>query len=199
MVCLPHHASRRAQKYNIGRDVGAVGGAIERIAVDANGETVQCDRHAKDAIVAPNETHVVLVQPQVIVAPQDQRGRRSGRAGTEKNLETHAWNRAGAFAQASGLEAAASSVKSLAALVVGPSAAGIDVIQYRLAHDHLAARAAQHGSTPAARFLAGRLAHADLERVAIVQVFAVHRSVFPFPDFIAAERITGETTEAHSG
>lgn len=199
MLGLSQHAPRRAQKDYVGRAAGAVGGAIEGLVLDANGQAAEDNRCAIEAVVAPNQANVVLVQSQVVLPPQHQRGCRSGRAGAHAGLEEHAGDRAGLFAELSRLAAAASAVKSLAANVIVPSAAGIDVVQDLFAHRYLAAPAAEHGSAPAGRFLAGCLAHGDLELVGVVDVFTVRCSVLSLGDFVAAERFFGETRETHGG
>mmetsp|Transcript_4337 Transcript_4337/g.12458 ORF Transcript_4337/g.12458 Transcript_4337/m.12458 type:complete len:277 (+) Transcript_4337:971-1801(+) len=197
VVGLSQHASRRAHKDHVRRAAGAVVGTVEGVAVDADPQTAQNHRCAKDAIVAPDQPDVVLVESQVVLVPQHQGSRRRGRAGAETNLQSQTGHRAGALAELSGLEAAAAAVKSLAALVVVPPAAGVDVVEDLFAHDHLAAAAAQHRSAPATGFLAGRLAHGDLECVAVVEVGAVRRSVFALADLVAAEWFARKTKETH--
>lgn len=186
-MCLGHHASHGATKDRIGRTSGTRGGTIEGLALDANRQTAQNDGGAKEAIVASNQSDVVLVQAQAVLFSQDQGCGRRGRTRTQQNLEAHAGDGTGFFAHVARLATAATPVISLAALVVAPPASGIHVIQDALAHCHLAADATEHGRTPASGLLAGGLAQFDLELGGFFRKGPVGRSVGSLADFVALE------------
>mmetsp|Transcript_14640 Transcript_14640/g.36833 ORF Transcript_14640/g.36833 Transcript_14640/m.36833 type:complete len:276 (+) Transcript_14640:45-872(+) len=197
VVCLAHHASRGTHKDNVRSHSRALGGAIEGITADTDLQTTQSDRCEKDAIVASNQTNVVLVESQSILFSQHNGGGGDSRSGANANLETETGDGAGFFSHLARLKAAAASVVPLAAFVVAPSGIGIDVIQNLFAHVHLTAQTADHRSTPTTWFFARSLTECDLKLVGILGKLPVSRSVLSLADFIVVEGFFREAKEAH--
>ena len=195
---LSHHASHGAHEQRIGSRSGTVGGAIEGLAIDAEREAAQDNRGAIDAIVQTDQPDVVLVQSESVSFPEDEGRRRGGRSGAQEHLEAHTRDGTGLFAQLARLEAAASPVIALAALVVLPSASWIHVVQHPLAHIDLAAHTAEHRSAPAGRFVAGGFAQGDLELIRFVGKGTIGFPVLALGEFLAGEGFFGETTETHN-
>ena len=71
------------------------------------------------------------------------------------------------------------------------------MVQDLFAHDHLAAATAAHAGTPTPWFLAGCLAHCDLEFVGVSNEGSVGGSVLSFRDVVAGEWFGGETIQTH--
>mmetsp|Transcript_31341 Transcript_31341/g.65739 ORF Transcript_31341/g.65739 Transcript_31341/m.65739 type:complete len:259 (-) Transcript_31341:117-893(-) len=194
VVGLPHHATREAGKDNVGGHPGTIRRAIEAFAVDAQRQAREDHGSGKDAVVAPDEPNVVVVDAELVLLPEDQGGRRCRRPGAAGDLQAEAGDRAGLLAHRSRLEAAAASVVSLAALVVAPAAPGVDVVQDPLARGHLAAEAAEDRSGPACGLPAGGFAEADPELVVVLrEEFCVDRAVSSLGEFLPGEGFVGET------
>ncbi len=144
MMGLSHHATHGAHKDNIRGHSRATSGAIEGVALNTDCKTAQDNRSAKDTIVASNQTNVVLVESQAVLFSEYQGSGRGGWSRADTHLETQARDGAGFFSHFAWLEATAASVISLAAFIVLPATARVDVIQDFFAHVHLTAQTTEH-------------------------------------------------------
>jgi hypothetical protein len=67
MICASSHASTYAAERNISDKIDALNNCIIAFKVDADIETRCAYGKKLEAVVAPNQTYVVLVQPKIIM------------------------------------------------------------------------------------------------------------------------------------
>lgn len=165
---LGRHTPRHTAEHNIRNCIDNAHDRIISFAIDANVETSKTECEDLKAVTAPDQTDVILVQAEIILLP-DYVGRGTDRrSGAHARFEAHARHGASPLAHATRLQAAASAKVPLAALVVGPSRTGSNVVEHLVAHVDLRTAKAGHGTHPAAGLAAGRLTHGNVVLVRIV-------------------------------
>jgi hypothetical protein len=197
-VDLGRHASTDAAKYHIRHNIDNVCQGIVSFTFGAHCHTRQAHGKNHQAIAAPNQTNVVLIQTQTIFLSNDVGSRTSGGARTQKCLQTHARHRARLFAHASRLQAATSTKISLTALVVGPTGTWIDMVQCLVAHVDLSRTETRHASQPTAGFSAGSLTEINIKLAMVVGDRGVGPSIFSI-QLMLREWFVGKAKEAHCG
>ena len=196
MVCLGSHATTNTTEYNIGYAVDDMCCRIVSLTRCADGDARQEDGKNLKAVVAADQTDVVVVKAEVVPLA-DHVGRCThGTTWEETCLKAHAGDGTSILSEVPWLQAATSTEISLSTTVVGPSGSGLDMIQNLVPHVHLNGTETKHGDAAATGGRAGGLTQRDVEIRTVVRVLSQHGTVLS-PLFIFGQGFGRETKQAH--
>lgn len=196
MVHLSCHTATHATEHHVRNRIHDTRQRVVTLAFSEHTNATQDKRKVEQTIAAPNQPHVVLVHPQPVLLPHHVRRRGHRRPGTQTRLQAHTRYRTRLLPHRTGLEAAAPAEVPLAAAVVGPSAARIDVVEGAVAGVDCGRAEAERGGGPAEGGAAGGLAEGDVEGVGVVDEGSVGSAVFSL-HFLRVESFFREAEQAH--
>mmetsp|Transcript_21492 Transcript_21492/g.32661 ORF Transcript_21492/g.32661 Transcript_21492/m.32661 type:complete len:248 (-) Transcript_21492:79-822(-) len=189
------HASTNTTESDISHNINKLHNGIIPFTFNTDIEARSANRQHLQAVVAANETDVILVQSKTVLLHNHSLGRTNCHARAATPLKTHAALRAAILPHIAGLDTATTTKHSLAALIIFPSTSWLAVIQGHVANFVLSAGEAEHGAHPAAWFCARSATQLDLEGLFIVSVLSPRVTIFALP-FFRAQLVTGKAEKA---
>ena len=118
MIGLSCHAARNTAKGDVRDAVDDANAGLFSIPVETDADAAENDGKAHQAVTAPDEPDIVLIEAKAVLVANEHRVGTSSQARAATRLEAHTRDRTSAIAALSRLQTAASSKVALAALVV---------------------------------------------------------------------------------
>jgi hypothetical protein len=162
VVGLGRHAAGGAAEDQVGHAIHHTGALIVALAGGAHADQREEAGEDLQAVAAPDEADVVVVQSETVPLPDDDAGGGGGQSRTQHRFEAHAGTGTDGFAQV----APAAEGVALAAPVVGPPGSWLHVVQCPVPHVDQCRTEAQHRSKQTTRFPARCLTHANIVLIA---------------------------------
>mmetsp|Transcript_25530 Transcript_25530/g.70512 ORF Transcript_25530/g.70512 Transcript_25530/m.70512 type:complete len:281 (-) Transcript_25530:112-954(-) len=193
VIDLGRHATGHAAKDGVGEAPRDAGGNVNGVAIREASDNVAAAGQNLQAVGAPNETDIILIQFQLVLLTNHHGRRRYGQTWTAARFQTHAGYGALFVTALAGLQTATTPKISLTTLIIGPSGSRIDMIQRLVTDVHLGTTVTEHGSqtTTATLVTAPHLAERHVKGFAATVVLAHGLDAGTFL-LIGAERFVGE-------